>query len=261
VSDTPTPTAPTRRIKRGWMNLRVDRIVDESWDTKTFYLVDADEGGRPFDYVAGQYLTFRFDDVAEKPLVRSYTMSSSPVEEGYSAFTVKRVEGGKISNWLCDTMKVGSVLRARGPIGKFVYDPKTDHGHLIMVAGGSGVTPFVSIMREYQDKLGREGAPQRMTLLVSYRSTQDLICWQALEAIRKVKGCEVFVTLSREDKTADGFWHGRIDDTQLAKAIGGAYQTATFMTCGPTAIMDHAAAHWRAAGVPDGHIKMESFES
>src|SRR4051794_38726778 len=88
----PAPTTPARRIKRGWMNLRVDRIVDETWDTRTFYLVDADEGGRAFDYTAGQYLTFRFDEVAEKPIVRSYTMSSSPNQDGFSAFTVKRVE-------------------------------------------------------------------------------------------------------------------------------------------------------------------------
>lgn len=243
------------------MNLRVDKIVDETWDTKTFYLVDADEGGRPFDYVAGQYLTFRFDTVADKPLVRSYTMSSSPNQDGLSAFTVKRVEGGKISNWLCDEVREGSVLRARGPIGKFCFDPKIDHSHLIMVAGGSGVTPFISIMREYQDKLGSVGAPHKMTLLVSYRSTEDLICWKEIEAARKIPGIAVHVTLSREDKTADGFWHGRISNEQLAKAIAGSYQAATFMTCGPQAIMDHAAAHWREFGVPEEHIKTESFES
>lgn len=255
------PAAPTRRIKRGWMNLRVDRIVEDTWDTKTFILVDADEGGRPFDYVAGQYLTFRFDDVAEKPIVRSYTMSSSPCQEGFSAFTVKRVEGGKISNWLCDEVKVGSVLRARGPIGKFVFDPKIDKKHLIMVAGGSGVTPFISIVREHQAHLGKTGSPERMTLLVSYRSKQDLICWPEIEAARQVEGVKVHVTLSREAAEAEGFWHGRITDEQLVKAIGGDYQAATFMTCGPQAIMDHAAAHWRQAGVPEEHIKMESFES
>src|SRR5690606_8692796 len=69
-----------RRVKRGWMNLKVTRIVDETHDTKTFYMEDADEGGRPFDFIAGQYLTFRFDAITEKPLVRSYTMSGSPCQ-------------------------------------------------------------------------------------------------------------------------------------------------------------------------------------
>ena len=79
---------PQRRIKRGWMNLRVDRVVHDTHDTDTFILVDADEGGRAFDYIAGQYLTFRFDDIEAKPIVRSYTMSSSPNQPGFAAFTV-----------------------------------------------------------------------------------------------------------------------------------------------------------------------------
>ncbi len=252
---------PVRRIKRGWMNLRVDRVVHDNHDTETFILVDADEGGRPFDYVAGQYLTFRFDDIEAKPLVRSYTMSSSPNQEGYSAFTVKRVEGGRISNWLCDNVKEGTVLRARGPIGKFVFDPAKDRSHLIMVAGGSGVTPFVSIMREYAHSLGKAGAPKQMTLLVSYRSRVDLICWPDLVAIKDVPGVKVITTLSRENAQAEGFWHGRITDEMLGKALAGTYQEATYMTCGPEAIMNQTVEHLRAQQVDEAHVKTESFES
>ena len=69
---------PKPRRKKGWMNLKVSKIVSETHDTKTFYLEDADDGGLVFDYIAGQYLTFRFDTLSEKPIVRSYTMSSSP---------------------------------------------------------------------------------------------------------------------------------------------------------------------------------------
>jgi ferredoxin-NADP reductase len=254
-------TLPPRRIKRGWMNLRVDRIIRETHDTDTFVLVDADEGGRPFDYVAGQYLTFRFDDIAEKPIVRSYTMSSSPCEPDYSAFTVKRVEGGKISNWLCDNVKVGTILRARGPIGKFVFDPSKDKEHLVMVAGGSGVTPFISIMREYATRLGAQGAPKQMTLVVSYRSRADLICNKDLEMLRKVANVRLIVTLSREDASKDGYWHGRITDDLLAKALTGTYGNATYMTCGPQAIMDMAVSHLKSHGVTDEHVKLESFES
>lgn len=250
-----------RRVKRGWMNLKVERVIHDTHDTDTFILVDADEGGRPFDYVAGQYLTFRFDDLEAKPIVRSYTMSSSPNQPDFSAFTVKRVEGGKVSNWLCDNVKAGTVLRARGPIGKFVYEPHKDKKHLFMVAGGSGVTPFVSIMREYLHRLGQPGCPEKVSLLVSYRSRQDLICWEDLQKIALVKGAKVYTTLSREDVPEEGFWHGRIDDAMLAKAIGGAYGEATFMTCGPQAIMDQTVLHLRQKGVDEAFIKTESFES
>lgn len=250
-----------RRVKRGWMNLRVEKIVHETPDTDTFFLVDADEGGRAFDYIAGQYLTFRFDNVESKPLVRSYTMSSSPCQLDNCAVTVKRVDGGKISNWLCDKVKVDDVLRARGPIGKFVYDSSTDQKHLVMVAGGSGVTPFVSILREYADKLGQSGAPHKMTLLVSHRSKSDIICATDLAPLTQVAGIRIITTLSREDLSAEGFWHGRIDDAKLAQALGGTYGSATYMTCGPKAIMDQTVTHLKKMGVGDQDIKLESFES
>jgi len=250
-----------RRIKKGWMNLLVTKVIKDTHDTHTFVMEDKEETGRIFDYIAGQYLTFRFDDIGPKPIVRSYTMSSSPNQGNYSAFTVKRVEGGVVSNWLCDHVAEGSILRARGPIGKFCYNPATDKKHLIMVAGGSGVTPFVSIMREHSDKLGQPGSPDRMTLLVSYRSRDDLICWNDLIAIDKIPGAKVFTTLSREDASADGFWYGRIDQNTLVRAIDGCYLDATFMTCGPTAIMNLTVEHLKRHCVPEDHIKLESFES
>ena len=251
----------TGRRKKGWMNLRVSDVIRETHDTDTFVLVDADDGGRAFDYIAGQYLTFRFDGVSDKPLVRSYTMSSSPCQLNYSAVTVKRVDKGLISNWLCDHVKVGTVLRARGPIGRFVYESDKDQPHLFMVAAGSGVTPFISILREYAQRLGQADAPQRMTLLVSYRSKADLICWHDLVSIRNLPGIQVFVTLSRENLPEEGFWHGRIDDAMLNKAIAGDYHNCTFMSCGPQAIMDLVDAHCKAHGVVSGQVKTESFES
>lgn len=252
-------SGPTRRIKRGWMNLEVVKVGVETHDTLTFYMVDKEDRARSFDYDAGQYLTFRFDTVAEKPIVRSYTMSSSPCEPDTVAFTVKRVTGGVISNWLCDEIKVGSILRARGPIGKFCYDPNHDKSHLVMVAGGSGVTPFVSILREWAPRIGQSGAPKKMTLLVSYRSREDLICWDALEAV-KAQGAKVVTTLTREE-AREGFLHGRINDEMIRTVVADAdYENTTFMTCGPTEIMAVTAAHCRHAGIAEAHIKQESFE-
>jgi len=252
--------AANRRVKRGWMNLRVTEVNTETPDTLTFVMVDADDGGRPFDYVAGQYLTFRFDGIVDKPVVRSYTMSSSPLQPDISAFTVKRVEGGLISNWLCDNVQPGTVLRARGPIGKFCFDPGHDRSHLMMVAGGSGVTPFVSIIRQHAPTLGKPGSPKRMSLVVSYRSRADLICWKELEEARAA-GVAVHTTLSREDARSEGFLQGRISDGMLKELIRGDYANTTFMTCGPKEIMSLTVAHVKAAGVDDAHMKQESFES
>lgn len=250
-----------RRVKRGWMNLRVTKVVEETWDTKTFVMEDLEETGRTWDYWAGQYLTFRFDAITEKPIVRSYTMSSSPNQTQDCAFTVKRVERGVVSNWLCDNVKVDTVLRARGPIGRFIYEPEKDRSHLVMVAAGSGVTPFVSIMREYAAKLGTPGTPEKMTLLVSYRSRQDLILWEDLQRIANHSNSRVVTTLSRDEFATEEFMHGRINEEMLAKVMEGAYRDCTFMSCGPQAIMDLTKLHALAHGVPAEQIKTESFES
>ena len=250
-----------RRVKRGWMNLKVIKVTEETHDTKTFVMVDADEGGRPWDYWAGQYLTFRFDNITDKPIVRSYTMSSSPNQLETCAFTVKRVEKGLISNWLCDHVKVGDILRARGPIGRFIYEPEKDLGHLVMVAAGSGVTPFVSIMREFANKLGAKGSPKKMSLLVSYRSRKDLILWEDLQSFTTKSDCHVYVTLSRDDTTSNEFWQGRINQDMIECVVGKDFTNSTFMSCGPTAIMDLTGDVARAHGVPSEQIKTESFES
>lgn len=254
---------PSRRIKRGWMNLKIERIIDECHDTKTLIFVDADEGGRQFDYVAGQYITFRFDDVSEKPVVRSYTMSSSPREKDFIAVTVKEVEDPFISKVLVRDTKVGQILRGRGPIGKFVYEPEKDEKHLVMIAGGSGVTPFISIMREYCDQLGKPGAPEKMTLLVSYRSRNDLILWETSQQINefRAKGAQIITTLSREDATSEGFWKGRIDPGMIERLLEGDFKGKTFMTCGPEAIMNTAVETAKLHGVPESQIKTESFSS
>ncbi len=250
--------APPRR-KKGWMNLKVTRLVEETWDTKTLYLEDAEEGSCPFDYIAGQYLTFRFDDIAERAVARSYTMSSSPSQKGFAAVTIKRVPKGLVSNWLCDQVQVGSVLKARGPIGKFVFDSALCRPHLLMVGAGSGVTPFISIMREYADKLGQAGAPREMTLLVAYRSREDLISWKEIEELRRVPGVRIVCTLTREDMRSEGFLYGRPDEAMLAQVFEGNYADSTYMTCGPDAMMHLVVDFVKRQGVPAEHAMMESF--
>lgn len=248
-----------RRLKRGWMPLKVTEVITENHDTRTLIMVNEEEGCRAFDYTAGQYLTFRFDDLAPKPIVRSYTMSSSPCQEGYIAVTVKEIEDGFVSKHLCTNVKKGDILKARGPIGAFCYDGSKDHKNLTMVAAGSGVTPFVSILREYAPLLGSEHAPEKMRLLVSFRSTNDLICWKDLESLGKHPNIEIVTTLSREDRRDSGFLYGRIDNSMLAEVIGDQCDDTTFMTCGPDVIMDMTVNYVMSKGVKPEHMKQESF--
>ena len=237
----------------------VRKVITETHDTKTLLLEDEQEGGRPFDYNPGQYLTFRFDQLAERPVIRSYTMSSAPSDGNFSAVTVKEVEGGFVSSYLCRELKEGDLLRARGPIGRFCYQPRTDHGTLSMVAAGSGVTPFISIMKGYKDSLGREGSPAAMNLLVCFRSQNDLICKKTLAELARVAGIRVLISLTRENRPLpEGFLSGRISAAMLDEAFGD-YQNQTFMACGPASMMDLVRAQVLSHGVEPAHMKTESF--
>ncbi len=249
-----------RKIKRGWMNLRVTRIETETHDTVTLYLEDNEENGLQFDYIPGQYLTFRFDDLADKPVVRSYTMSSSPCEKNYSAITVKEVENGWISKHLVRDVKVGDVLRARGPIGRFCYEANADHPHLVMIAAGSGVTPFVSMLREYSRTLGNIGSPTKMTLLVCYKSQNDLICKAILGELQQVSGINIVTTLTRENVPGGKYLYGRISEPMIADLMQGSYRNATYMTCGPKDMMELVKRHLLSCGVDPLDVKTESFD-
>lgn len=250
-----------RRIKRGWMNLKVTKIMADNHNTKTLVFEDLEQGGRQFDYTAGQYLTFRFDHLADKPVVRSYTMSSSPRHEKDAAITVKEVDDGFVSKYLCQEVKTGDVLRARGPIGKFCYDPNLDNSHIVMVAAGSGVTPFISIMYQEMPYLGQEGHPTAMSLLVSFRSRNDLIAWDVIKELKTHPQISVYTSLSRDHAEDEGFWYGRIDKDALAKACHHEYKGKTFMTCGPEDMMELVVKHLKEQGVEEQHIKLESFDS
>ncbi len=251
-----------RRIKRGWMNLEVSEIVDENPTTKTLYLVDQEEKNCAFDYIPGQYLTFRFDHLSAKPVARSYTMSSSPCQKQAVAVTVRQVEEPFISKYLCQKVKKGDILRARGPIGRFVYEPIKDHKHLVMIAGGSGVTPFISIMREYAPYLGEDSFPQKMTLFVTFRSDEELMCWKEIEELQRVEGIQIVVTLSRQEQMPEDkiFRKGRITTDILKDSLEGGYENKTYMTCGPQGLMDLVKNHLTKVGVTQEHIKLESFD-
>src|SRR5690606_35560792 len=95
----------------------------------------------------GQFLTLilRFDG---KEVRRSYSLCTSPFVDKDLAVTVKRVDGGVVSNWLADNIKKGDKLKVMEPMGQFttVFSPEGKR-HLIMFAGGSGITPMMSLIK------------------------------------------------------------------------------------------------------------------
>jgi 3-ketosteroid 9alpha-monooxygenase subunit B len=119
----------------------VTRIVKETADSRSYVLAPQQQ---PFSYRAGQFCTFRVT-VAGEELYRSYSMSSAPETDTELMTTVKRVAGGKVSNWIVDNVIEGDELTMTRAAGTFVLGPTSVP--LLAFAGGSGVTPILSLAK------------------------------------------------------------------------------------------------------------------
>ncbi|HET8992744.1 MAG TPA: ferredoxin--NADP reductase [Rhodococcus sp. (in: high G+C Gram-positive bacteria)] len=119
----------------------VTRIVKETDDARTYVLAPVDG---PFTYQAGQFCTFKVN-VDGTDLYRSYSMSSSPETDTEMMTTIKRVPGGKVSNWLHDNVAEGDQVEITRPAGTFLL--REGEGPVIGFAGGSGITPLLSIAK------------------------------------------------------------------------------------------------------------------
>ena len=119
----------------------VTRIVKETADSRTYVLAPEEQ---PFSYRAGQFCTFRVTVDGEE-LYRSYSMSSAPEIDTELMTTVKRVTGGKVSNWMVDNVVEGDELTMTRAAGTFVLSSTS--APLLAFAGGSGVTPILSLAK------------------------------------------------------------------------------------------------------------------
>src|SRR5690606_25191457 len=116
-------------------------VVDETADARSFVLESTDAWP---GYLPGQFLTVRIPD-ADAGGARCYSLASSPHADPAMKFTVKRVPGGRGSNWLCDTVRAGDELEVLPPAG--VFTPASLDEPVVLVAGGSGITPGISIAK------------------------------------------------------------------------------------------------------------------
>src|SRR5262249_17908153 len=171
-----------------------------------------------FAYAAGQYCTFRAM-IGGEPIVRCYSMSSSPETGDPFTVTVKRVSGGKMSNWINDTLAPGDTIEAMPPAGLFVL--RAAQSPVVAFAGGSGITPILSIIKTALATAARE-----IALLYANRGPGSVIFGDTLERLRAGSGGRLSV-------------HHRLDsekgflDAAACAALVGDRTAADFFVCGP----------------------------
>jgi 3-ketosteroid 9alpha-monooxygenase subunit B len=227
--------------------LRVARVVAETHDAISIVLEVAPELAQAFRYRAGQFLTFKVPWQG-RVLVRSYSLSSSPDVDREIKVTVKRVDGGRISNWMNDTVRPGTPLMVVPPAGLFVLQPDARRD-LVFFSGGSGITPCISLI-----KTALATTRRRMRLVYCNRDAHSIIFERELADLCRRHPDRLTVHHSLDDE------HGFLGEADVAAEARAALDR-DFYLCGPTAFMDTVEHALRGLGVARERIHIERFIS
>lgn len=246
-------------IDRTYWNPDVDNALlcidvhQETHDVKTFTFVSRD--GKHIAFSAGQYFAFDAGPHGDME-TRCYSISSSPLRPNAISITVKRVVGGKVSNWLHDNLAPGAMVQANGPLGQFIRPARLDQKYLFL-SGGSGITPVMSMARELADT----ALPVDVIFLHAGRSPGDLVFRRELANLAtRLKGFRLYFL--PETLTGEASWpglSGRIS-RDLFQLIIPDISGRVVMCCGPAPFMAAARKISAELGVPTENYIEESFD-
>jgi ferredoxin-NADP reductase len=237
--------------QRGKRPLRCIQVIDETHDVKTFRFVA--DPPRLFRYNPGQFMTLEvpLDGVVR----RSYTISATPSRPHVISITVKRVEGGRISNWLHDNLSVGASLFVDGPHGTFTCVPE-DAGPFLFISGGSGITPVMSMSRWMTDTM----PDADIQFLHFARSPEDLIFANELQLMeRQLPAFRCRFVCSQAPEGSG--WTGpvsRISPELLTKLVPDLNNRSVYL-CGPLGFMDATRAMLEGMGFDMTRFHQEIF--
>ncbi|RJX68967.1 MOSC domain-containing protein [Vibrio sinensis] len=218
-------------------------------DFITFWL-EPQHGDTPV-YQPGQHLPISVE-MGEETVARRYTLSSSPSRPGRLAISVKRIDGGRVSNWLVDNLNVGDALDCDTPDGSFHLADKHDQP-LLLLSAGSGITPMLSMLRFLADK----GQLHDTVFYHQCSCVEDIPCHQELQELKKQHaGLKVIISLSQAP--ADWFGlKGRLTFAHI-KQIQRAEERQVFV-CGPDGFMQKAKNLLLKKGLPEENYHQEAF--
>jgi len=225
--------------------LTVTGVIDETADTRSFVLAIPAQLKRRFSYDAGQFCTFRAV-IDGEPVVRCYSMSSSSATDEPFTVTVKRVPGGKMSNWMNDRLAPGDTIDVTPPAGLFTLrDVATP---IVAFAGGSGITPILSIIKTALVTTAREVA-----LVYANRDPDAVIFAEALDRLLGRFGGRLSVHLHFDVEK------GFLDAGACAELVGKRSH-ADFYVCGPPPYMDVVEAGLAQRRVEPDQLFIERFD-
>jgi ferredoxin-NADP reductase len=236
-----------------WQEARIERIERQTARVKSFLL--RPQHWRSFR--AGQHLDVRLTAPDGYQAQRSYSVASAPGSEGLYELVVERLENGEISPFFHDVAEVGDAIEIRGPFGGHFVWGRADGGPLMLVAGGSGVAPLMSILRH----LSAVGDAVRVILLYAARTWDDVIFREELIARDAAESdFTLLLSLSRDTARRPHDVGRRVDASLLKVALArlGAAPRLTFV-CGSNAFVETVTGHLVDLDLSPETVRAERF--
>ncbi|MEZ4287679.1 MAG: ferredoxin--NADP reductase [Polyangiales bacterium] len=229
--------------------LRVNNVVAETADAVSLYLQPADADTSSFSYKSGQFITLHLE-IDGVVLERCYSLSSAPNADPCLRVGVKRVQGGRVSNWINDNVRAGDHITAASPQGRFVLDKETRSSvPLVLIAAGSGITPVLSLMK---DAL----LTTKRNVVLFYANQSEAQTMYASEIADLCRAHENRVRYARHFDDANGFVTADHLLAELPKD-----DIAEYYLCGPAPFMSLVENVLAARGVHDELVYVERFVS
>lgn len=227
--------------------LHVARVIAETDDARSVEFAVPAELADAFAYKPGQFLTVRVPSELTGSVARCYSLCSAPHEGGPLRVTVKRTRDGYASNWLCDNAAEGMEVDVLAPAG--IFTPKSLDTDLLLFAGGSGITPVMSILKSVL----AVGAGA-VTLIYANRDEKSVIFADELAQLSRRHSARFTVLHWLE--TVQG-----LPDVDQLAALATPWREREAFICGPGPFMDATAEALKQLGLDRRRVHIERFKS
>ena len=233
-----------------YQELVIDKVIEHDGAGAKTFLMRSKDGGPLAYFRAGQYLSLKLN-IGESAVTRPYSISSSPKDalKGVVSVTVRSNPGGFAAGYMLDEFKEGDEVLSSGPQGSFYYEELRDPKNIVALAGGSGITPFLSMAQAIAD--GTEDFD--LTILFGSRTREQILFREELDYIAE-KCDKVHVVHVLSDEEAEGFEHGFITADLIKKYAKEPYSV---FVCGPEAMYKFLKSELDKLGLPKKNIRCE----
>ncbi len=230
------------------LDLTVSEVNQETATAKSIKLVSEDGFLPPFQ--AGQYINL-FVEIGGVRTSRPYSIASAPTQTGHYEITVRKIEDGFVSNYLLDELKPGDKLSSSSPSGNFHYNPHFHGNKLAFIAGGSGITPFMSMVRE----LAHKNMGRRLHLFYGCRAEDDVIYRDELNRIAAAHRNFTWDLVISEPAPSFNGLQGFINAGLIKERLEGL--DWTLYVCGPEAMYNFCLPELAKLSIPARKIRVE----